>query len=243
MGHGPQQNTRTAILAALLCCSVATLAAQSTRPLTPLPSTPGAADDAAAAPSTSVANALQQLAGQASVIFTGTVVSTTPDTLGGAKVKFAVEKGVRGVASGATYIMQISAWGGGVERFYPGERALFLLTAPSVAGYSAPVMGERGVVPLSGDALVGDLDLRWIATDVQRGSPSQDSSDSPTAQVHSAAVVAAGVILPSTAKTLEQSTPATTTVSSAALPDVQAIDRDLVLDLLHDGAAIAGRSR
>ena len=186
------------------------------------------------------ASALQELAAQAAVIFTGSVVQVEAEASGGALVKFTVERGIRGVTSGAGYSMHVSAWAGASERYYPGERALFLLTAPSAAGYSAPVMGERGVVPLSGDALVGSLDLRWIAADVQRGTPAADRSSNNAAQLRSAAVVAVGV---ASANTLQESAPTASTTSSLTMPDVHAIDRDLVLDLLRAGAAATGQAR
>ena len=191
--------------------------------------------DAGVAPTTNVAAALQQLAGQAAVIFTGSVATVKADASGAAQVEFTVERGVRGVSSGSRYSVNVSAWAGGAERYYAGERALFLLTAPSVSGYSAPVMGERGVVPLSGDTLVGNLDLRWIASDVQRGMQVAAQSVITSPQRPAAASAAAEVPGAATPETLQQdTTPAT---APNALPDVRAIDRDLVLDLLRSSGA------
>ena len=203
MGHAAQRNRRSALcLAWLLLGALAAHAEVTSLPVPP----------------SNVADALQQVARQAAVVFTGSVLSVTGDATGGATVRFAVEQGVRGVASGGGYTMHVSAWTGGAERYFPGERALFLLTAPSAAGYSAPVMGERGIVPLSGDALVGNLDLRWIATGVQRARPGA----SPVTQT-AAVRIAAGEKLSASA-----SAPAIATV-----PDVHSIDRDLVLGLLR----------
>ena len=200
-------------------------------------------ETAASAPSTTVASALQEVAGQAAVIFTGTVATVVADSNGGAKVKFLVEQGIRGVATGAGYTMRASHWAGGAERYYTGERALFLLTAPSASGYSAPVMGERGVVPLSGDALVGNLDLRWIATDVRRGMQAQDSSSIGAAQVRSAAV-SVGVDPGSAGiQPVQIAAPVPPSANNAVMPDVHAIDRDLVLDLLRTGGVAAGQGR
>lgn len=230
----------------LACCGSAAMAQISLQqamlraPVT----TSAAGDDSVAAfsPATSVAGALQEVARQAAVIFTGSVSSVTPDPAGGAKITFAVEQGVRGVASGSRYTMHVTAWGGGAERYFPGERALFLLTAPSAAGYSAPVMGERGIVPQSGDALVGNLDLRWIATDVQRAQESLGQGELMSASVRSASVTAmAAAPQPADVKSEQGSTPST--VSLAGMPDVHAIDRDLLLDLLRNGNAAMEQAR
>ncbi|GAA3748599.1 hypothetical protein [Terriglobus aquaticus] len=185
-----------------------------------------------ASPSTNVASALQQVAAQAGVIFTGSVAEVQPDSSGGARVTFQVERGIRGIAAGSAYTMRVSPWAGGLDRFYAGERALFMLTAPAASGFSAPVMGERGIVPLSGDQLVGNLDLRWIAADVQRGSANIVSS---APQVRSATVSASAAPERSAAS-------ADATTNSLALPDVHAIDRDLVLDLLRSAGAGQARS-
>ena len=47
-----------------------------------------------------------------------------------------------------------------------GERALVMLHAPSAAGYSSPVAGGDGVVPLYGSVPTGVLDLRLLAQHV-----------------------------------------------------------------------------
>ncbi|WP_419804555.1 hypothetical protein [Terriglobus sp.] len=211
--------------------------------LQPSANTVAGDETAASAPSNSIASALQQLAGQAAIIFTGTVATVVADANGGAQVKFIVEQGVRGVASGTGYTMHASPWAGGAERFYPGERALFLLTAPSASGYSAPVMGERGVAPLSGDALVGNLDLRWVATDVQRGAQAQDGRSAASAQVRSAAVSAGMEPANAAIKPAQNAGPVADPASTSAMPDVHAIDRDLVLDLLRTNGVIAGQTR
>ena len=230
-------------MAATLACSVATAAAQTGLQRPMLPSSAQwieSGEGTAPAPATSVASALQELAAQARVIFTGSVVQVDADTAGGALVRFRVERGIRGVHSGAEYRMRVSAWAGGAERYHPGERALFLLTAPSVSGYSAPVMGEHGIVPLSGDTLVGNLDLRWIATDVLRGTPGSDQGRNDAGQLRSAAVLASGAAPSSTTGKLQQDV---TTTTPLAMPDVHAIDRDLILDLLRNGTAATGQTR
>ena len=157
-------------------------------------------------------------------------------------MKFAVEQGIRGASSGAGYTMHISAWAAGAERYDVGERALFLLTAPSASGYSAPVMGERGIVPLSGDALAGNLDLRWVAADVQRGSQPQDQSGTATARMRSAAVMV-GVSPVSAGSTPSQDDTTATSSGFSVLPDVHAIDRDLILDLLRAGTSAVEQVR
>lgn len=240
MGHEPQQSTCAGIVYAVLACGMCSVpvAARAQRQITleqamlrtTSPASP-AYSEPETATSTSVAEAFEQLAGQASVIFTGSVAAVQPDSSGSATVKFTVESGVRGVASGAGYTMLVSAWAGGAERYYTGERALFLLTAPSVSGYSAPVMGERGIVPLTGDVLVGNLDLRWVGADVQRGTPAQSEIRS-TAKMRIATLADdAGPL-----SIASQASPASAAASSAfPLPDVRAIDRGLILDLLRTG--------
>lgn len=197
----------------------------------------GSADGSvAASPCTDIASALQQVASQAAVAFTGSVAALQVDPVGGARVTFQVEQGVRGVASGASYTARVSAWAGGADRFYTGERALFLLTAPSVSGFSAPVMGERGIVPLSGDTLVGNLDLRWIAADVQRGSTFAAKSVTGAPLLRAATTVLAS-------DTSAATPPAADVANSLTLPDVHAIDRDLVLDLLRTAQPATGQTR
>lgn len=220
------------MLLACICAAAATAQMSVQQAMLRSQAVPMATPAAAApAPARNVADALQSIAMQAGVVFTGAVVETRPDGADGAFVSFHVERGVRGVASGATYTAHISAWAGGSGRYPVGQRALFLLTAPSVAGFSAPVMGERGIVPLSGDSLVGNLDLRWIAADVQR-VPSSSANRARSAQALAAAEAPATAnahsLASGNAAAVEQGSPAL-----GGLPDVQAIDRDLVLDLLR----------
>lgn len=197
----------------------------------PVVATGNAVDETVTAPpSTSVEAALQQIAAQAGVVFTGSVSAVQAEVGGGARVTFQVERGLRGVASGAEYRVHVSAWAGGASRFYPGERALFLLTTPSVAGFSAPVMGERGIVPLSGDALVGNVDLQWVAADVQRGAP---ITLEVAPSVHAAVLTLSAAQAPASAA-------GATSSDSLTLPDVHAIDRDLVLDLLRFATSSPG---
>ena len=249
MRHASTANTRAALLGSLLFACAASAAAQSATVQTSLQqamlrsvasstqAVTAKGDAAAPPPSTSVASALQQLAAEAAVVFTGSVATVQPDTAGGARVMFRVERGIRGVPSGSEYLARVSAWAGGVDRYFPGERALFLLTAPSVSGFSAPVMGERGIIPLSGDALVGNLDLRWIAADVQRGS-AFSSGPGPAEPVMRAAAPAA-----SSTSADPESSSASSATNPLSLPDVHAIDRDLVFDLLRTVPAGPGQTR
>lgn len=127
---------------------------------------------------TSVAGVLRGLAARAGVVFVGQVQSIVPKE-GVVEITFLVQQPVLGVVGG-TYVMREWAgrWSGGQQRYQVGQRAMFFLHAPSVAGLSSPVDGMAGVVPLipmgaNADAL---LDVRMLAARVVRpmGSPMVD---------------------------------------------------------------------
>jgi hypothetical protein len=143
--------------------------------------------------------ALHDLARLAGVIFAGEVVAVhRREALNGAtgvvEVAFAVDDAIRGV-SGSTYILREWAglWATGDEPFRVGQRYLMLLHTPGAAGFSSPVGGMDGAIPIRGDseglapptatrvagvtvgASTGEdlrsldlqtVDLRWIATRV-----------------------------------------------------------------------------
>ncbi len=200
------------------------------------------AEDSLPTPPQTVESALQRLALQAAIIFTGSVTRVTGKPNGG-EVEFAVEQGLRGVASGSIYRIRVSTWGGGVQRYTAGRRALFLLYAPSAAGFSSPVNGEEGIVPLSGDALVGSMDLRWIATGVARNVTIQsDRLQEPVVKRQ------ASVAVPFTDATIQtiQNVDARSqlAISNVTGQDVHAIDRDLIIGMLLTwSVAAAGQVR
>lgn len=119
---------------------------------------------------TSVAGVLRGLAARAGVVFVGQVQRIVPKD-GVVEIEFVVQQPVLGVVGG-TYAMREWAgrWTGGQQRYQVGQRAMFFLYAPSVAGLSSPVDGMVGMVPLipmgaDADAL---LDVRMLATRVVR---------------------------------------------------------------------------
>lgn len=139
--------------------------------------------------------AVRTMAGQADVIFLGTVERVTrlgsgsgedpaEAGFGGAgtvEVEFRVEQAVRGV-TGASYTLR--EWGGlwpaGEQRYGVGERRLMLLHRPGALGLSSPVGGMDGAIPVRGDGArvsrssttatvaQGAADLRWIAAKLLR---------------------------------------------------------------------------
>jgi hypothetical protein len=112
--------------------------------------------------------ALQSMFAEAAVVFTGEVIYVHAEG-GFMEVRFRVDDAVRGVRSGAVYVLRewSGLWTDGA-RYRVGDRRLMLLHAASAAGLASPVGGADGVIPVSGDAVSGEVDLRWIATLVVR---------------------------------------------------------------------------
>lgn len=127
------------------------------------------------APAESVGAELRGLASRAGVVFVGQVETIEPKD-GVVEITFAVEQPVLGVVGGS-YVMREWAgrWTGGQQHFWVGQRAMFFLHAPSVAGLSSAVDGMIGVVPVVAIGAKGAalLDVRWLATRVRRmqGTP------------------------------------------------------------------------
>jgi len=130
------------------------------------------------APAESVGAELRLLASRAGVVFVGRVekIETKEGTageMGGGVVEitFSVEQPVLGVVGGS-YVMREWAgrWTGGQQPFRVGQRAMFFLHAPSLAGLSSAVDGMIGVVPVvpMGVNEPALLDVRWLATRVRR---------------------------------------------------------------------------
>ncbi len=163
-------------------------------------------------PPASAEAALQAMFAEAGVVFAGEVIRVQRGD-GFVDIRFRVDEAVRGVTAGTLYTLR--EWNGlwtDQARYVSGERLLLLLHAVSAAGYSSPVGGMDGAIPISGDAVAGTVDLRWVAArDVRR---------SGRATVVSA--VGAG----------ERGGPGAD--ASAAAGDALAhTDRGVVMDLLH----------
>jgi hypothetical protein len=138
----------------------------------------------------------------ASVIFAGQVVAVhRREGIGGStgvvEIQFAVEDAVRGV-SGGSYTLR--EWGGlwpaGEQPFRVGERFLMLLHSAGAAGFSSPVGGMDGAIPIRGGGqspgpeatLTSEettglvVDLRWVATRVARTVSYRDPVGKPTSR-------------------------------------------------------------
>lgn len=157
------------VLTAAWFCAAATHAQQSLAEaarLQPHLATHVLADDATA-PAATLEDALHGMFSAAEVVFAGTV-TRVEKTDQAVIIRFHVEDGVRGVATGATYTLRewSGLWVDDPDRYMVGERRLMLLHALSQAGYASPVAGSRGAIRLHGNAAQDVADLRWVATNV-----------------------------------------------------------------------------
>lgn len=125
---------------------------------------------AQAAPSPSVGEALRNLASRSSLAFAGQVL--TIERKGGTvEIMFSVDQPLLG-STRSTYILR--EWGGlwppGQHRFNIGQRVLIFLLASSHAGFSTPVDGMNGIIPIVSTAAPGQvlLDVRRLAATVSR---------------------------------------------------------------------------
>jgi len=134
-----------------------------------------------AQPDASVGAALRNLASRSGVAFVGRVVEIDRGT-GVVTVKFLVEQQLLG-AVGATYTLQEWAglWSAGQHRYSVGERVAIFLHAPGKAGFSSPVDGMDGILPVVQESADSEplLDVRRVAARVQRqiGEPIADESN------------------------------------------------------------------
>lgn len=130
----------------------------------------GAAAQGLVAPDTSVGAALRNLASRAHDVFVGQVISITR-TGGVVNVLFRVDQSVAG-SQGTTYTLREWAglWPPGEHRFFVGERALLFVNAAGAAGFSSPVDGEDGVVPVmpASSAAAAQIDVRRLSARVLR---------------------------------------------------------------------------
>ena len=121
--------------------------------------------NAPSVPPATLEDALHAAYLDAAIIFTGeiTTISNEGDAV---LVQWHVEQGLQGVHGGDTYTQRewTGLWSGDGKRYSVGERALVLLHAPSVAGFSTPV--HDGIIPLHGSAGSSTVDLRWVAQHV-----------------------------------------------------------------------------
>ncbi len=142
---------------------------------------------------TTTAEALQQMAARAGVVFVGRVLSVhLPESYVGSpgdaaeglvEVRFAIDIPIRGTQPGESQFL-LKEWSGlwtdATPRYRVGQRLLVLLHTPNGAGLSSPIDGTDGILPLTGTgptpspedttATPGTLqvDLRWLQTKLLR---------------------------------------------------------------------------
>jgi len=187
--------------------------------------------DARRTPDTSLGDALRHLAFNAGVAFVGTVQSIEPPCPAhpsSVTIRFQVIQPVLG-DPGPVYTLQEWAglWTMGRQRYATGERALFFFHPVNAAGFSSPVDGMEGILPLlptTADA-TPLLDVRRLATRILR-SPVEPLPD------------AAGAVA------LADATAVLTQGSSAAEPALRALPAGVAPNPIHATAALsAGSSR
>ena len=214
-----------------------------------------AAEDAAPA---TIEAALQEMFAAADVVFTGEVSAVERDG-DVVTVRFTVEDGIRGVPAGESYALRewSGLWADNAGRYAVGQRLLLLLHAPSVAGLASPV--SDGAIPVSGDAVTGTADLRWVAlhavvTDAARLRP--------MAALHAAGGSFAGADARMRVESAQSAITQSATRTRAMLqpPDVEAtadsvavqvtandvdahMDRAVVMDMLHAWQQLAERAQ
>jgi hypothetical protein len=138
---------------------------------------------------------LQAMSAHAGVVFSGQVVAVDrSDASGFVDVRFRVDRCVRGcVAGGRFYVVREWAglWSGNPDRYRVGDRRLMLLTARSGAGFSSPVAGMDGAIPVVATGVeplarpippadIGvavaslGVDLRWVQARAPRVAAAPD---------------------------------------------------------------------
>ena len=245
MRHGWKRNSNIVLAASSVLAAALPAAAQLSLQQALLLRSHGASQAVADAPLPTAPNtteaALHELADQAAVIFTGEVLRVLQDG-NSMQIDLRVDDGIRGVATNATYTLHewTGLWSTASEHMRVGQRALFLLHAPSVGGFSSPVGGPDGIIPLSGDQVSGAVDLRWIAARVQR-SAAPRPENAPDGTAVSANTVYAASFVPIAATPAHQASatangiawPADATNGNLLGPDLRRIDTGLVSGLLR----------
>ena len=188
-GMGRMQKIQILGWAALLGCGMA--AAQTSLQAPPQPPTTTAA-------------ALEEISRQAGRILVGTVVDVHlagggrpvdwPDGERMMEITLQAEDCVRGCAPGQRFVLRewASLWRGQPHRYRVGQRAVWMLYPQSTSGVSSPVCGMLGVLPISAVNDGQSVDLRWLQTDVQRGSAGRFTATGTVMHPMAAAAQAAG---------------------------------------------------
>lgn len=171
------------------------------------------------APPTGVDSALKQMADEAAIIFVGEVknIRRSKD---GVEITWDIDEAVRGVAAGAPFVQREWAglWADGTPRYQVGQHALVMLHKPSVAGFSSPVTGQDGVLPVHGNAITGTVDLRWVVAHIVRAEKSLHGKVASLSPMQSSA--------------LFRSAPDSAS-QETSVQDVRKVDRSIVMGMLR----------
>lgn len=176
----------TVTLAIAPVCGVVAVAQSSSAGKTATKRDLDASSPANSAVPADVSAVLVDLASRAAVIFTGQVIAITPSA-GVVDIRFQIDNSIRNCPQNGDYVVREWAglWTAHPNRYRVGQRVLLFLAARGVAGMSAPVDVNDGIVPLlataqqpimdaSGtvpaDSLSDGLtvDLRWLQARVTR---------------------------------------------------------------------------
>ncbi len=179
------------------------------------------------APPATITEALSRAAAQAEIIFLGEVTSV--ERQGNAvRVSFRVDSAVRGVKAGQTYSMR--EWAGlgadGESRYRKGQRMLVMLHSPSAAGFTSPIGGAEGLLPMRGDAVTGSLDLRWLMTGIVRSPAAGTAAPPPMQSSFDTGHPAAG-------RSFHGPDAVARSVTDPNLPEPDSLDSALVLEMLR----------
>ena len=123
-----------------------------------------------AAPTTTLTGKLQSMAARAGTIFCGQVVSIE-QRHGYVEITFRVDQAVAHAPESTFVLREWSGlWPLGLYRFVVGQRVMLFANPASAGGYSSPVDGAEGVVPLvvQGADAPALLDVRRLAASVLR---------------------------------------------------------------------------
>ncbi len=197
--------------------------------------------------------ALRTLADQAAIIFRGEVLSIQQDG-NAVRIDIRVDDGIRGAVTGQAYSLRewSGLWVAGGQRYHVGQRALFLLHEPSAGGFSSPVGGSDGIIPMAGDDVSSAVDLRWVAARVARTVATRADNAPDGVVTGSATIYAAhGTVAPTAAHAAGATAngvawPADATNGNVLGPDLRSIDSNLVTGLLRawtPGSALPAQSR
>ncbi len=184
--------------------------------------------------------ALRSLADEAAIVFRGEVLSIQAEA-NTMRIDLHVEDGIRGVVTGQTFTLR--EWGGlwtaSSRRYHTGQRALFLFHEPSAGGFSSPVGGADGIIPVTGDDVSSAADLRWVAARVARTVTTRQDN-APDGVVYAAGTVYAtqGAVAATAAHQASAAAngvawPADATKGNVLGPDLRSIDSNLVSGLLR----------